>query len=127
MNNSRSVILVLVLLYSCSVGADDTLQARKKHHHHKYDVFCKYLIDIIKNCNYLSKKIFSDGGGLVYYLTFLAIKVKLVLVLGIIFTAILFAGKLFAVIKYASLKVAVLSGSNIQKLYATKFQPWVSN
>lgn len=47
---------------------------------------------------------FVDGTALFQFLTFLAIKVKLVLVIGFIFTIIVFGGKLFALIKYATLK-----------------------
>ncbi|XP_044746179.1 uncharacterized protein LOC123307805 [Coccinella septempunctata] len=81
MINTRSVVLlVLIVIHLSSANAEDGLEARKKHHI-KHGLFY--------------------GSALIQYLTFLAIKVKLVLVIGVIFTVIVFGGKLFALVKYA--------------------------
>ncbi|XP_045477420.1 uncharacterized protein LOC123682703 [Harmonia axyridis] len=83
MINLRSVLLVLIFIYFHCASADNEIEARKKHH--------------IKHGLYY-------GTALFQYLTFLAIKVKLVAVIGVIFTVLVFGGKLYALIKYAGYK-----------------------
>ncbi|GJQ65966.1 hypothetical protein Trydic_g4061 [Trypoxylus dichotomus] len=51
----------------------------------------------------IMKNKLGNGGGLLYYLTFIAIKVKVIFVIGTIIAIALFAGKAFAIFKYASL------------------------
>ncbi|KAK9891014.1 hypothetical protein WA026_013347 [Henosepilachna vigintioctopunctata] len=80
MKNLVLVISIVFVHMFCVVATADTLQARDKHGHHDYHLYYHHQI--------------------LYYLTFLAIKVKLVLVVGTIFTIITFAGKLFALVKY---------------------------
>ncbi|XP_044265174.1 uncharacterized protein LOC123011668 [Tribolium madens] len=56
-------------------------------------------------------------GGIFYYLVFIALKVKIALVVGTIVTVIMVIGKFFALIKYAEFSSSRTSAPKPEKIY----------
>ncbi|XP_064211479.1 uncharacterized protein LOC135265608 [Tribolium castaneum] len=86
------VLLVIVGASFCQNTSNNnlSLNVHKRRPYHDYDPYYHH---------YHHELLY--GGGLLYYLAFILIKIKVVFVLGTIFTIFLVAGKFFAVIKYA--------------------------
>ncbi|XP_044265173.1 uncharacterized protein LOC123011667 [Tribolium madens] len=85
-------ICVFLVIIETSFGQSNnfSLNVNKRRPYHDYDPYYHH---------YHHELLY--GGGLLYYLTFILIKVKVVFVLGTIFTIFLVAGKFFAIVKYA--------------------------
>ncbi|XP_063921485.1 uncharacterized protein LOC135136226 [Zophobas morio] len=81
----KSVLIGLTVVAVCHCqGGNNSVHVHKKPHYH--DPYYHHLL---------------YGGGILYYFTFLLIKIKVAIVLGTILTIFLVAGKFFALIKYA--------------------------
>lgn len=95
----KNYSIILILFVLATVEATERSVKRPGFYGHHHLLYCKGIFFLFFSLMF--HLILADH-GIFYYLAFLAVKIKIVLLIGAVITAMVFVGKVFAIIKYGS-------------------------